>query len=106
MTTLRRDFKLPTYWVLVGVAVMFFSPILSIFASVKIAERNYQRVLAEQEAARSESREEARKLACAFFAGSLDVYIETPPNSAAGKNLQSRYLEFYKITGCKPPREK
>lgn len=114
---LRREITIPIYWLVIGLAVMIVSPILSIFASVQIAQNNAEKArhaaveadLRAQRAAQlaaAETREEARLKTCDLFSALLDVYIETPPPTEAGRNVQRTYLEFYKLNRCQPPRSR
>jgi hypothetical protein len=103
---LKRDVHIPIYWLVVGLAVMIVSPLLSIFASVQIA--NHNRVQAEHAAAAAavDAKEEARIRTCALFAGLLDSYIEEPPSTKSGKAIRQTYLDFYNdpTLHCVPPR--
>jgi len=103
---LRREIRIPIYWLLVGVAVVFISPIASVWASVTIARNNSERIVREQQQAQVEAQAEGRRVACSFFGASLDAYKETPPTTATGRNIQENYLEFYRLSGCQPPRDK
>jgi hypothetical protein len=105
MSRPQRVVRVPVYALLVGVAVMVVSPLLSILASVQIAERNAERVIAEQQKTEVAARAEARRVACVFFALNLDVYDQTPPSMPTGRNLRQTYLEFYRLSGCQPPRK-
>lgn len=100
----RRPVHLPLWSVIVLVIGSTVSPVLSITASVKIAERNRIQAEARQAQAEARAREQARTLVCAFFTAQLDAYDETPPLSPAGKNLRATNLEFYTASGCQPPR--
>ncbi len=102
MTSMHRVVRVPLYWILVGVAVMFVSPLASIWASVTIAERNAHQTQKAQAAAN----EAARIRTCGTFTALLDVYVETPPMTPAGKGVQQAYLEQYRALGCVPPRKK
>jgi hypothetical protein len=93
------------YAIIVGIIVVIGSPVASIFASVRIAENNAERIIAEQKRTELVAAAEARRVACAFFALNLDVYDETPPSTPTGRNLRQTYLEFYRISGCQPPRK-
>jgi hypothetical protein len=106
MTQLRHEVRVPIYWLMVGIAVVFLSPIASIWASVRIAQNNTRRIIAEQQRTQLAAKEEARRVACSFFSASLDAYLETPPTTATGRNLRETYLEFYRLSGCQPPRDK
>lgn len=112
----QRGVQVPVYWVVVGVVVMFGSPLLSILAAVQIADRNAEHVVAEQrrtreaaEAAASQATEaaarRARRAVCELFALNLDVYDDTPPTTDTGRNLRQAYLNFYQMSGCQPTRK-
>ena len=102
---MRTTRPIPVYWLIVGMATMILSPLLSIFASVTIAERNAEHTRQQQAQAQAAAQVEARKVVCAWIATNLDVFDETPPTSQAGKNLRTRYLELYQISQCQPPRK-
>ena len=102
---MRTTRPIPVYWLIVGMATMVLSPLLSIFASVTIAERNAERTQLRQEQAQAQAQVESRKVVCAWIATNLDVFDETPPTGAAGRNLRVRYLELYRISQCQPPRK-
>lgn len=105
MSREQRVVRVPLYALLVGVLVTVASPLLSILASVQIAERNAARSIAEQRRTEAAARTEARRLTCAFFALNLDVYDETPPATAVGRNLRQTYLDFYRLSECQPARK-
>lgn len=94
MTSLRREIRVPIYWLVVGMAVMLVSPILAVAASVHIAENRAER-----------ARAESAQRSCALFSALLDTYDETPPLTPAGRNVRATYLEFYTRNGCEPPRK-
>lgn len=93
------------YAIIVAIVVVIGSPVLSILASVQIAERNAERIVAEQKRTEAVAAAEARRVACVFFALNLDVYDQTPPSTPTGRNLRQTYLEFYRLSGCQPPRK-
>lgn len=105
MSREQRVVRVPLYWIVVGVLCMVVSPLLSILASVQIAESNAERIVAEQRRTEAAARVESRRLTCAFFALNLDVYDETPPSTPVGRNLRQTYLEFYRLSECQPPRK-
>lgn len=94
MTQLRREVNVPIYWLLIGLAVMLVSPVLSIIASVQIVERNTAR-----------QAEANRIVACQWLGANLDVYDETPPTSETGRNLRKKWLDLYNIARCEPARK-
>lgn len=94
---------IPIYWLVVGVAVMVVSPLLSIRASVVIAENNAKRIQAEQRAADQATRAASTRLACAQFGRLIDVYdAATTP---IGREVRDVYVFFYSLIGCQPPRK-
>lgn len=101
---MRREVRVPIYWLMVGVAVAFISPLASIWASVKIANSNRERAEHVAQLAQTEAREEARLRACGLFTALLDSYVEAPPGTETGRKVQETYLSFYKLNRCQPPR--
>lgn len=94
----------PVYWLVVGLAVMVVSPILSIVASTRIAENNAAQVIQRQRQSDEMARTESKRLVCTYLASNLDVALETPPPTRAGKAFYAANLDFYNRTGCKPVR--
>lgn len=105
MSQPQRVVRVPLYALLIGVLITVASPLLSILASVQIAERNAERIIAEQRRTEAAARAESRRLTCTFFALNLDVYDETPPSTPVGRNLRQTYLDFYRLSECQPPRK-
>jgi hypothetical protein len=83
---------------------MVLSPLLSFGAAVQIGQRNAEKAVVANDEAKELARVESRRITCAFFSSSLDVYKENPPSTAAGKAQQANYAELYRISGCQPPR--
>jgi hypothetical protein len=106
VTRPRRYVSIPAYTLVVLLLVAVISPLGAFFASVKVAENNARQNQVARDKALAASQEQARLVACGFFAASLDVTDETPPSTAAGIKQREKYLELYNITGCKPPRAK
>jgi hypothetical protein len=104
MSRPQRVVRVPLYALLIGVLITVASPLLSMLASVQIAERNAERIVAEQRRTEAAARAEARRVACVFFALNLDVYDQTPPSTPTGRNLRQTYLEFYRLSECQPAR--
>lgn len=100
---------IPVYWVAVAVATVILSPLLSIVASVQIAENSYDKARARQEeldaAAQQRQRDLSRKTACDFFGAYLATFDETPPTTPAGRNLQSKFEDLYLTAECTPVRK-
>jgi hypothetical protein len=105
MTGTQRVVRIPIYWVIVGVAVMFLSPLLSFLMSVRVAEANAAETRAQQAKSEAATAAAGRAVVCAWFAAWLDVYDETPPVSDTGRAVRAKTLELYQITGCQPPRK-
>lgn len=100
---IRRLVPVPIYWLIVGVAVMVVSPLLSIKASVDIAESSARRTQAEQRAADQVARVEATRLACVQFGRLLDAYDGV--TSPVGREVRSVYVFLYTLIGCQPARK-
>jgi regulator of protease activity HflC (stomatin/prohibitin superfamily) len=106
----------PAYWLFIVLLTVAAGPVFGAFVAVNKANENARRAIAEQrrtdEAAKAEAdraeaaaKAEARRLSCAFFALNLDVFEETPPVSATGRNLRANLLDFYQLSECQPPRK-
>lgn len=101
-----RVVNVPIYWLCVGIVVMLVSPVLSILASVTIANGQRTRAEAAAAKAKTESTEEARVRTCNLFSALLDAYVEQPPTTDTGRKIQQTYLSFYRLNNCQPPRSK
>jgi hypothetical protein len=99
VTSLRREIRVPIYWLIVGLAVMLVSPILSILVSVKIN----QRTIEGNEAARAEARVESLVRYCRLIASQIDVFAEA--ETPVGRDAYRTWLTEYQIQGCLPPRK-
>lgn len=100
VTAVRREVGLPVYWLVVGLAVMVGSPVLAIFASVKINERAIERTQATQAAAQAQARVEGLLVYCRMIGTSVDVYSEA--TTQAGKRAYTTWLTEYRRSGCTP----
>lgn len=90
------------YWVIVGLAVMVVSPMLSIVASKQINEQTIQKTLESQEAAKEETRRESLVRYCALLGSQVDVYAEA--TTKVGRDARAVWLREYQRNGCQPPR--
>lgn len=103
VTRLRRDVHVPLYWLIVGLAVMVVSPILSILVSVKINAAT----IAKNEAAKAEIQQQVRAenlvRYCRLVGAQIDVYNEA--QTEVGRSARRVWLEEYITSGCQPPRE-
>lgn len=101
--SVRRVVQVPAYWLAVGVAVMVVSPLLSIFASVQIAENRAEQTRAEQQRADALVKAAGTRLACEQFGRLLDAY--DPVTSAVGRDVRQVYVFLYNLIQCHPPRK-
>jgi hypothetical protein len=99
VTKLRREIRIPVYWVMVGLVVMVVSPILSIVVSVKINQRTIQ----VNERARAEARAESSVRYCRLVGSQVDVYADAV--TPVGKTAYRTWLTEYKLARCQPVRE-
>lgn len=109
MTQLRREIRVPVYWLLVGLAMLVVSPMLSIIVSVKINQRTIeQNEAAKQDAAqrvetaKREATAEALVRYCRLIGSQIDVYAEA--TTPVGKEAHRTWLIEYQTAGCVPPR--
>lgn len=88
-------------WLSLAVAVIL-GVLVSIFASVKIADANAQEQIRRVAVAKEQATAEQRQAACQLVGNILDAYEETPPPTPAGKNVAQAWQEEYQLIGCKP----
>lgn len=96
MTQLRREVRLPIYWLVVGLLVMVVSPIASILISVKINKRTFD----QAQRAQQEARVEAISRYCRLLGSQVDVYSEA--ETPVGKTAYQTWLTEYNASGCLP----
>ena len=101
---MQRVIQIRAYLLVVGLAVVIASPILSIFASRTIAVENARRMVEQQQQAQAEQAEIAIKITCDLFRRQLEAYDETPPTTGTGKNIRDAWLDEYQLYKCQPPR--
>jgi hypothetical protein len=99
MTPLRREVRLPIYWLVVGLMVMVASPIASVLISVKIAKRTID----ENDRARRAQSVAFQVVYCRLVGSQVDVYSEA--ESEVGKNAYRTWIAEYHRNGCQPPRK-
>lgn len=88
MITIRK------YTLVLLVVYTVLAPGFTAFAALKLADR-----------ARAGAEESQRVSNCVLFGKLLDVYVETPPSTPAGLNVQQAYRDHYNVTlHCVPPR--
>lgn len=97
---LRREIRLPIYWLVVGLMVMIVSPLLSIYASVQINQRSAEQAAKTQAAAEAKARVEGLAVYCRLIGTQVDVYSEA--TSAVGKRAYDTWLAEYRRSGCRP----
>src|SRR6185295_3811637 len=99
-STLRREIRIPIYWLVVGLMVMVVSPLLSIYTSVKISQRTIVQTQTEQAKAASQARVEGLAVYCRLVGTQVDVYSEAI--TSTGKRAYDTWLTEYRRSGCKP----
>ena len=78
--------------------------LISVFASVRIADQNAQEQIRRVAVAKDQATAEQKRAACQLVGSILDAYEETPPPSEVGKNVAQAWRDEYQIIGC-PPRK-
>lgn len=101
----RHHINMPVYWLWVGMACVFLSPVISIFASVYIAETRADRVRVEQAANDRAAQVATRQVVCGWIGAFLDTYDEAPPTTETGRNLRARFIDLYALSQCQPERK-
>jgi hypothetical protein len=96
---LRREVRVPIYWLVVGLAVMVVSPILSIWVSVKIN----QHTIAQNDAARVAQAQQFQVVYCRLLGSQVDVYSEAETD--VGRAAYQTWLDEYKRSKCLPIRK-
>ncbi len=81
----QRTVSVPVYVLMVGLAMVVLSPILAIVASTKISERSLA---------------ESNRKWCSLVITLDDAYKETPPTTAAGKNVAESLHRLRGELGC------
>lgn len=100
---MRRPIHVPLYVLLVIVATMVVSPILSIVASVRIAENRAEQTRAEQAAVDRKVKAEGTRLACEQFGRVADAVDQA--QSPAGREVRAVYVFLYNLINCVPPKK-
>lgn len=100
MTRPQRVIQLPAYTALVLVATGVLSPILSVVASVQIAEGSTERQVTARDRQSEQLREEQRLRSCSVYGALVAALEESPPTAPAGKALLETYREQFKIRRC------
>lgn len=100
----QREVRIPVYWLAVGILIAVISPIVSILVSRAIAVANADRLIRQQQQAQAAQAALAIRITCDLFRRQLEAYDETPPPTAAGKNVRDAWLTEYRLYKCQPPR--
>lgn len=95
---LGGEIRVPVYWLLVGIAAMVVSPILSIVISVQIN----QRTLAENEEIKRAAQVEGLERACRLIGAQVEVFDEA--ESPVGEKAYKAWVEEYRLSQCQPPK--
>lgn len=101
---IRREVRLPVYWLAVGILIAVVSPIASLLVSRSIAIQNANRLIKQQQLSQQAQAKAVIETACDLFRSQLEAYDETPPPSTAGKNVQDAWLTEYRLYNCQPAR--
>lgn len=113
----RRPVYIPLYAVLILVFAAVLGPVLSIAASVKIADRNSAELVRRYEAAQVEANKKAeaeaakvkaenKLITCALFDSQLDAFDEQRSSlTPTGVAVREAWLDIYRTGGCQPPRK-
>lgn len=79
--------------------------LLSVWASVKIANANAEEQIRRVAVAKQQATEDQRRAACQLVGNILDAYEETPPTTPAGRNVVDAWrYEYNTVIGCSPKR--
>lgn len=94
--------QLPRYrfWVLVLAAIL--GPILSLYFSVQIANRNSEQLIARYQADRARSQAASQTVYCVLFGSQLDAFKDA--ESPAGQASYKAWLAVYRLVHCQPER--
>lgn len=90
------------YTLIIVLVVGLLSPVLSVFA----AQRSAERAVRDSQRAADVQAERSRQQYCDLLAALLNVYIDAPPGTDTGKAVQKEYLVQYQMHKCMPPRTK
>lgn len=95
---LVRVVQIPAYWLIVGLATVIVSPILSTFVSVQVNKRT----IAESEEIKRTAQVEGRQRACRLIGAQIEVFREA--KSVVGEKALEAWLVEYRLSGCQPPK--
>ena len=89
-------------WKLWGFTLItvLLASLMSIGASVRIADRNTERQLRIATEAKREAAAEQLKITCNTIEALIQAYAEIPPSTPAGKNVQQAYIDQYRVLDC------
>lgn len=97
-----RKITVPVRWIVVLAFAAVSGPILSIYASVQIAQRNSAALIEKYEADRSAQRAETKRLSCALFSSQLGAFDNA--ESPTGQQSRQAWLDLYRLAQCEPRR--
>ncbi len=92
----------PWYTTVVTVVSVLAICLLTLAASVAIANANAKQQLARYEADKVATQEANRVLYCKVFGSQLDAFAEA--TSPAGRESYAAWLDVYKLARCQPAR--
>lgn len=93
-------------WKVWGITVVtvLLLVVLTVLASVRLAENNTRDAIARAEQSKAQARMEQWQSTCQVVSYILTAYQETPPPTEAGRNVAQAWLDEYRILGCVPRR--
>jgi hypothetical protein len=91
------------YVLVIMVATMVVSPILSIVASVRIAEGRAEQTRREQAAVDLQVKAEGLRFFCDQFGRVADAF--DPSKSPVGRDVLDVYVFLYNLINCVPPKK-
>lgn len=87
---------------LVGVASCVVTPVLSVWASIQIADNNRERAERQAEQVAVEVRVETTERYCRLFGSQVDVYKDA--TTPVGRDAYRTWLAEYNRMQCQPPK--
>lgn len=100
---MRRRLQVPLYVLVVMVATMFVSPLVSIVASVRISENRAAQTRQEQADIDRRVKAEATRQTCLEFSRLIDVFDTS--ETRVGRDVRDLYVFLYNLIKCHPPRK-
>lgn len=99
----RRPIHMPLWSVVVLAFFSISGPILSITASVSIANHNSQRLIQRYEADQAATQNANRTIYCVLFGSQIDALEDS--TTPIGQASRRAWLAVYKLARCQPERK-